>query len=53
MRIKRTDFDRLVEQGYSGESRLIYKSNVASIWDGEIPLPELPVGSWTAALEPS
>ncbi len=38
VRIKRSDFDRLVEDGYTGRE----KGNAASadnIWDGEIPEP--------------
>ena len=40
VRIKRSDSDRLVEQGYSGGA----PGKSASIWDGDVPDPELPAG---------
>ena len=43
VRIKRSDFDRLVEQGYSGGYPTTAGSPpVEGIWGGEIPPPELP-----------
>ncbi len=39
VRVKRADFDRLVEGGYSGPSE---SRPVPSIWDGEVPTPEQP-----------
>jgi excisionase family DNA binding protein len=36
VRIKRSDFDRVVEANYSGPT----PAPVAGIWDGEIPPPE-------------
>jgi hypothetical protein len=41
VRIKRSDFDRLVEEGY-GRGKPGPDGDTPSIWDGEIPLPELP-----------
>jgi excisionase family DNA binding protein len=40
VRIKRSDFDRLVEEGYRGGSS---PNPSPSIWDGEIPLPQVPL----------
>ena len=43
VRIRRSDFDRLVEQGYSGGYPTIAGSPPGeSVWDGEIPPPDLP-----------
>jgi excisionase family DNA binding protein len=43
VRIKRSDFERLVDEGYSGGVAMDRESSpIASIWDGEIPLPQLP-----------
>ena len=39
VRIKRSDFDRVVEDGYSG---LPPTNRSAGIWEGEIPPPEAP-----------
>jgi excisionase family DNA binding protein len=38
VRIKRSDFDSLVEAGYSGPKPL----PPAGIWEGEVPLPVAP-----------
>jgi excisionase family DNA binding protein len=38
VRIKRSDFDRVVEAGYSGPK----PSPPAGIWEGEVPLPVAP-----------
>jgi excisionase family DNA binding protein len=41
VRVKRSDFDVLVEAGYSGmESGST--AETTTIWDGEVPLPESP-----------
>jgi hypothetical protein len=36
VRVKRADFDRLVEEAYSGPA----PPTTAGIWDGEVPDPE-------------
>jgi hypothetical protein len=41
VRIKREDFDRLLEQGYSGRTGGATVER-PSIWDGEVPPPEPP-----------
>jgi excisionase family DNA binding protein len=41
VRIKRSDFDRLLEQSYRGGT-IPAGGSTASIWDGEIPSPEVP-----------
>jgi excisionase family DNA binding protein len=41
VRVSRADFDRLVDDGYSG-SATVEKPASASIWDGEIPPPMVP-----------
>jgi excisionase family DNA binding protein len=40
VRIKRSDFDRVVESSYSGPAEPT--SAAASIWDGEVAPPEAP-----------
>jgi len=40
VRIKRSDFDDVVEAGYSGRGSATSRTG---IWDGEIPPPEAPV----------
>lgn len=40
VRVKRSDFDRLVEEGYSGPSSSA--SSSSGVWEGEIRMPELP-----------
>lgn len=35
VRIKRADFERLVEQSYTGP-----RTEPTSIWEGEVPMPE-------------
>ena len=46
VRIRRTDFDALIEKGYSGVSRVEEPAEKPhpgpSIWDGEVPPPVLP-----------
>ncbi len=42
VRIKRSDFDRLVQRGYTGQTSEGQQSQAASIWDGEIPPPVIP-----------
>jgi excisionase family DNA binding protein len=42
VRIRRSDFDRLIEEGYSGSSTPPESASGASVWDGEIPPPEVP-----------
>lgn len=43
VRIKRSDFDRLVAAGYSGPgTEPPAEATNASIWDGEIPPPKPP-----------
>jgi excisionase family DNA binding protein len=43
VRIRRSDFDRLVEHGYRVGATPIAESQApASIWDGEVPPPEVP-----------
>ena len=39
VRIKRSDFDRLVEESYTGP-----KTRTEGIWSGEVPAPEVPEG---------
>jgi hypothetical protein len=41
VRIRRADFDALIEQ--SAISRGEAEPAPASVWDGELPLPQLPV----------
>ena len=40
VRIKRSDFDRVVEASYSGPAGPVRPG--PSVWDGAIPPPELP-----------
>lgn len=35
VRIKRADFDQLVERGYNARPS-------AGVWDGDVPMPEVP-----------
>ncbi|MGH2869067.1 MAG: helix-turn-helix domain-containing protein [Solirubrobacteraceae bacterium] len=43
VRVKRSDFDRFVEQGYTGSPRPLQSEVIAeTIWDGRIPEPEPP-----------
>jgi excisionase family DNA binding protein len=42
VRIKREDFDELLERGTTRPRRPARKVEVASIWDGEIPMPVVP-----------
>jgi len=45
VRIRRSDFDRLIEQGYSGRAATTAeRTDVEGIWDGGIPPPEVPLG---------
>ncbi len=37
VRIRRSDFDRLLEQSYTGAAP---REGDASIWDGDVPAPE-------------
>jgi excisionase family DNA binding protein len=39
VRIKRSDFERLVEGGYSGGASVA--APTPGIWDGEVPPPEV------------
>jgi excisionase family DNA binding protein len=39
VRIKRSDFDRMIEEGYTGPGG---GKHTNAIWDGEIPLPKAP-----------
>jgi excisionase family DNA binding protein len=41
VRIKRSDFDRFVERGYTGGGRPQPRA-APSLWEGEIPDPQLP-----------
>jgi excisionase family DNA binding protein len=43
VRIRASDFERLLADGYSGTIRANVNSE-PTIWDGEIPAPELPLG---------
>jgi Helix-turn-helix domain len=40
VRIKRSDFDRLVESGYRAAGQP--STAAPSIWEGDVPLPEPP-----------
>jgi excisionase family DNA binding protein len=40
VRVKRGDFERLVEEGYSGPAAA--SGPIPNIWDGEIPEPGAP-----------
>jgi hypothetical protein len=42
VRVKRSDFDRLLEDGYSGGAKPEPATPSVSIWEGEVPAPELP-----------
>jgi excisionase family DNA binding protein len=42
VRVKRSDFERLLEEGYRGVSPSADGSSAASIWDGEVAPPEVP-----------
>ncbi len=42
VRIKRSDFDRLLQRGYTGQKGEPHQCPGASIWDGEIPPPVSP-----------
>jgi excisionase family DNA binding protein len=46
VRIRRSDFERLIEHGYSSAptDAKTLAAGAASIWDGEIPSPEVPSG---------
>jgi excisionase family DNA binding protein len=45
VRVKRVDFDRLVDAGYTGQSSTPAPAEpTSSIWDGEIPPPQVPRG---------
>jgi excisionase family DNA binding protein len=41
VRIRRADFDALVDQGHSGSTPKP-KTPAVSIWDGEVPMPVIP-----------
>jgi hypothetical protein len=42
VRIKRSDFDRLVEQSYSPGQDRAFRRALGSIWEGAVPSPEPP-----------
>jgi excisionase family DNA binding protein len=45
VRVRRSDFDRLLQDGYTGSATPTPATPSPNIWDGEIPLPQLPDGS--------
>lgn len=44
VRIKRSDFEALVESGYSGRRGNQSLEASSGIWEGEIPAPKAPTG---------
>jgi excisionase family DNA binding protein len=42
VRIKRSDFDRLLQRGYTGQTGDAQRPQAANIWDGELPPRVIP-----------
>jgi excisionase family DNA binding protein len=42
VRIKRSDFDQLIEAGYRGSTSRLESASGIGIWDGDVPMPDKP-----------